>query len=399
MDQGKACLDYKTLTRLQQMNQNNGFFGTNSSMTFDSGNMIGNLSEFYLNLSEDECKCLIDRKYWAFLISSIDSYLVIVLLILCWRIAKKLIGFDKLRHRSVVTHMDKELSPGYIEYMGYEECVGETEEKVQKEKTFEEYLDHLWANNRSVIASAISWPYFRMDIRIQKLFVVLLCLASIGSVVIYFIDISKDPFLVEICKPLSQSLTQQIDLGLNIFFLAFFVKRFIDAPDKIRHMICDPSTLADLFLIPPSFLSVYLGRSWTGMRHITVLRFMYFPEFIFLFGIIKLENSGDAWTDHMNAHRLSYLECLYSVIVAFLTAGFKHGYCTTVLGRCFLVIMVVSFVALQISKFVCQQRGNVEGSKDKDDLVSACRASKRQECKNVETSGMEKEENQRLNQS
>lgn len=55
-----------------------------------------------------------------------------------------------------------------------------------------------------------------------RILVVLVFLLSIGSLVIYFIDTYKDNFQVETCIPWSESPTQQIDLGFNIFFLIYF---------------------------------------------------------------------------------------------------------------------------------------------------------------------------------
>ncbi|KAI1708743.1 calcium-activated potassium channel slo-1 [Ditylenchus destructor] len=315
------------------MDQAEAYFGINSSMTFDSGNTTGNLSEFYLSLSEDERKCLEDRKYFAFLCSSIGSFVVILLSVIIGRAVRNMCF--KLRYRSVVTHTDEELTPGL--------------EMQQIEEVNHSGRIHFWGG---------------------------------------------DHFLIETCKPFSENWTQQIDLGLNIFFLAFFVKRLLDAPSKVALMF-DFSTFIDFFLIPPSFLAIFMERSWIGVRCCASLRLMYVPVFLFNLSIIKTnaaynvvrtfviyfttpmvfyagmihlcENMGDPWTEFTNAHHLSYLECLYSVIVAFLTVGFKHSYCRTVLGRSILIYMVLTSIAQQIFNYVRarqQRRRIAEGSKD-----------------------------------
>ena len=58
-----------------------------------------------------------------------------------------------------------------------------------------------------------------------RILVVLVFMLSIGSLIIYFIDTYKDNFQVETCVPWSDSPTQQIDLGFNIFFLIYFFIR------------------------------------------------------------------------------------------------------------------------------------------------------------------------------
>ncbi|KAI1708744.1 calcium-activated potassium channel slo-1 [Ditylenchus destructor] len=368
------------------MDQTEAYFGINSSMTFDTGNITGNLSEFYLSLSEDERKCLEvwNRKYWAFLLSSIGSFVVIVLSIFIWRAASN--KCLKLRHQSVVTYTEEELTPG-MEMQQIEERGVRQQNRTLGNGVYRDY-----------ITSAMSWGHGSMGELIGNIFLVLLCLATIGQVVVYFIDISKDHFLVEICAPLSQSLTQQIDLGLNIFFLAFFVKRFFDAPDKLIFMF-DSVTFIDLFLIPPSFLAIFMERSWIGLRLIAELRLMRIPELLYYLRIIKtpatyyrvepfavysttlmcaagvvhlLENMGDPWTEFTNAHHLSYLQCLYTVILALLTAGIYHSYCTTLMGRCFLVFIGLSFFVINVKNCVVayRQRRQDERSKGNDEAVN-----------------------------
>ncbi|KAI1704278.1 calcium-activated potassium channel slo-1 [Ditylenchus destructor] len=89
-----------------------------------------------------------------------------------------------------------------------------------------------------------------------KVVVILVCLASVGSVLLYFIDVSRDFFQVESCHPLSESLTQQIDVGLNVFFLIIFLKR----------SQLDVCTFFEFILITPSFLAIYMERSYFDQR-------------------------------------------------------------------------------------------------------------------------------------
>ncbi|KAI1710274.1 calcium-activated potassium channel slowpoke [Ditylenchus destructor] len=180
----------------------------------------------------------------------------------------------------------------------------------------------------------------------------LACLAGIGSLAIYFIDISKDSFQVVNCKPLSENLTQQIDLGLNTIFLLAFLKRFVDAPDKIKLLRYDWYTMVDFATIPPSFLAVYMGKSFSGLRFAAAFRLMPLPTFLYIAHIIKMENTGDPWSDFANANPVSFLQCAYSLLMAILTFGIKHSFCKTIWGRVTLVFTawtnIIFFVTLTI---------------------------------------------------
>ncbi|XP_047741352.1 calcium-activated potassium channel slowpoke [Hyalella azteca] len=66
---------------------------------------------------------------------------------------------------------------------------------------------------------------------------------------------------VEHCQPWSSNTTQQIDLAFNIFFMVYFFIRFIAASDKFWFML-EMYSFVDYFTIPPSFVSIYLNRTW-----------------------------------------------------------------------------------------------------------------------------------------
>ncbi|KAG8272013.1 Calcium-activated potassium channel subunit alpha-1 [Homalodisca vitripennis] len=66
---------------------------------------------------------------------------------------------------------------------------------------------------------------------------------------------------VEKCQSWSNNVTQQIDLAFNIFFMVYFFIRFIAASDKLWFML-EMYSFVDYFTIPPSFVSIYLDRTW-----------------------------------------------------------------------------------------------------------------------------------------
>ncbi|RXG71200.1 Potassium voltage-gated channel subfamily B member 2 [Armadillidium vulgare] len=170
---------------------------------------------------------------------------------------------------------------------------------------------------------------------------------------------------VEHCQPWSSNMTQQIDLAFNIFFMVYFFIRFIAASDKLWFMLEMYSFC--LFTIPPSFVSIYLDRTWIGLRFLRALRLMSVPDILQYLNILKtsssirlaqlcsifiavwltgagiihlLENSGDPFQFN-NAHPLSYWTCVYFLIVTMSTVGYGDVYCETILGRTFLVFFLL----------------------------------------------------------
>lgn len=128
--------------------------------------------------------------------------------------------------------------------------------------------------------------------------VVLVFILSIASLIIYFIDASNQE--VERCEKWNHNITQQIDLAFNIFFMVyffirvssslmallhppppdqvlpiytiFFLLQFIAASDKLWFML-EMYSFVDYFTIPPSFVSIYLDRTWIGKWSLRITTF------------------------------------------------------------------------------------------------------------------------------
>nr|CAD7194441.1 unnamed protein product [Timema douglasi] len=176
---------------------------------------------------------------------------------------------------------------------------------------------------------------------------------------------------VERCQKWSHNVTQQIDLAFNIFFMVYFFIRFIAASDKLWFML-EMYSFVDYFTIPPSFVSIYLDRTWIGLRFLRALRLMTVPDILQYLNILKtsssirlaqlvsifisvwltaagiihlLENSGDP-LDFTNPQQLSYWTCVYFLIVTMSTVGYGDVYCQTVLGRTFLVFFLLVGLAI-----------------------------------------------------
>ncbi|KAK4296381.1 hypothetical protein Pmani_031112 [Petrolisthes manimaculis] len=179
---------------------------------------------------------------------------------------------------------------------------------------------------------------------------------------------------VEHCQPWSANTTQQIDLAFNIFFMVYFFIRFIAASDKLWFML-EMYSFVDYFTIPPSFVSIYLDRTWIGLRFLRALRLMSVPDILQYLNVLKtsssirlaqlcsifiavwltgagiihlLENSGDPM-EFENSHPLSYWTCVYFLIVTMSTVGYGDVYCHTVFGRTFLVFFLLVGLTQNIS--------------------------------------------------
>ncbi|KAF2899402.1 hypothetical protein ILUMI_06771, partial [Ignelater luminosus] len=199
--------------------------------------------------------------------------------------------------------------------------------------------------------------------------VVLVFILSIASLIIYFVDTANEE--VERCQEWSSNVTQQIDLAFNIFFMVYFLIRFIAASDKLWFML-EMYSFVDYFTIPPSFVSIYLDRTWIGFRFLRALRLMTVPDILQYLNILKtsssirlaqlvsifisvwltaagiihlLENSGDP-LDFDNANKMPYWDCVYFLIVTMSTVGYGDKSCKTVLGRTFLVFFLLVGLAV-----------------------------------------------------
>ncbi|KAM8877580.1 calcium-activated potassium channel subunit alpha-1-like isoform X2 [Synchiropus splendidus] len=202
-----------------------------------------------------------------------------------------------------------------------------------------------------------------------RVLVVLVFALSIGALVIYFID-SSDP--IESCQNFYQDFTLQIDMAFNVFFLLYFGLRFIAANDKLWFWL-EVNSVVDFFTVPPVFVSVYLNRSWLGLRFLRALRLIQFSEILQFLNILKtsnsiklvnlcsifistwltaagfihlVENSGDPWENFQNSQALSYWECVYLLMVTMSTVGYGDVYAKTTLGRLFMVFFILGGLAM-----------------------------------------------------
>ena len=76
----------------------------------------------------------------------------------------------------------------------------------------------------------------------------------------------------------------------NIKHLTDHYFQFIAASDKLWFML-ELYSFVDYFTIPPSFVSIYLDRTWIGLRFLRALRLMTVPDILQYLNILKTSTS------------------------------------------------------------------------------------------------------------
>jgi len=300
-------------------------------------------------LSEEEC--LKERKWWVFLLSSVLTFIVGVMSVV---VARAFVALCCRKDTDDYTQSE----------------LRRAEEEAKKMRLQGQNPD-AGKDDGDLMSVAKDWAgeLISGQTGTGRILVCLVFILSIASLVIYFIDASSEG--VEKCIPWSENITQQIDLAFNIFFMVYFFIRFLAASDKFWFML-DHYSFVDYFTIPPSFVSIYLDRTWIGLRFLRALRLMTLPDILQYLNILKtstsirlaqisamfvstwltaagiihlLENSGDP-PDFLNGQQLSYWECVYFLMVTMSTVGYGDIACVTSLGRGFQVMFLLVGLAL-----------------------------------------------------
>jgi len=310
-------------------------------------------------LTAEEEECLRERKWWCFLLSSIFTFLMGILSVLIVRALASLCCRKRQNELSQEEQKKNQEEAKKLRLQGQNPDGGLPDGDFMSEA--KDWAGELISGQTGT----------------GRILVCLVFILSISSLVIYFIDASSDN--VETCIPWLENTTQQIDLGFNIFFMVYFFIRFIAASDKFWFML-ELYSFVDYFTIPPSFVSIYLDRTWIGLRFLRALRLMTVPDILQYLNILKtstsisdtdrrrntgrsmrlaqlisifisvwltaagiihlLENSGDP-PYFKNSQSLSYWNCVYFLMVTMSTVGYGDIACVTALGRGFQVLFLL----------------------------------------------------------
>ncbi|XP_074531392.1 calcium-activated potassium channel subunit alpha-1a isoform X8 [Halichoeres trimaculatus] len=329
----------------------------NNNINPDSSILISKMVDVVIPFSSEvPCDNNGQRMWWAFLASSMVTFFGGLFIILLWRTLKYL--WTVCCHCNIKNkEAQKVNNPANNAAADRPKGADEKEEAPASEVGWMTSVKD-WAG---VMISAQTLT--------GRVLVVLVFALSIGALGIYFID-SSDP--IESCQNFYKDFTLQIDMAFNVFFLLYFGLRFIAANDKLWFWL-EVNSVVDFFTVPPVFVSVYLNRSWLGLRFLRALRLIQFSEILQFLNILKtsnsiklvnlcsifistwltaagfihlVENSGDPWENFQNSQSLSYWECVYLLMVTMSTVGYGDVYAKTTLGRLFMVFFILGGLAM-----------------------------------------------------
>ncbi|XP_057704848.1 calcium-activated potassium channel subunit alpha-1a isoform X25 [Corythoichthys intestinalis] len=325
----------------------------------DSSILISKMQDVVIPFSSDvPCDNNGQRMWWAFLASSMVTFFGGLFIILLWRTLKYL--------WTVCCHCNVKSKEAQKVNNPANNQAPDRALKGPDEKT-----EEVPASEVGWMTSVKDWAGVMISAQTLtgRVLVVLVFALSIGALGIYFID-SSDP--IESCQNFYQDFTLQIDMAFNVFFLLYFGLRFIAANDKLWFWL-EVNSVVDFFTVPPVFVSVYLNRSWLGLRFLRALRLIQFSEILQFLNILKtsnsiklvnlcsifistwltaagfihlVENSGDPWENFQNSQTLSYWECVYLLMVTMSTVGYGDVYAKTTLGRLFMVFFILGGLAM-----------------------------------------------------
>ncbi|XP_018552283.1 calcium-activated potassium channel subunit alpha-1a isoform X4 [Lates calcarifer] len=330
----------------------------NNNINPDSSILISKMEDVVIPFSSEvPCDNNGQRMWWAFLASSMVTFFGGLFIILLWRTLKYL--------WTVCCHCNiKNKEAQKVNNPANNQAADRTP-KGPDEK------EEAPASEVGWMTSVKDWAGVMISAQTLtgRVLVVLVFALSIGALGIYFID-SSDP--IESCQNFYKDFTLQIDMAFNVFFLLYFGLRFIAANDKLWFWL-EVNSVVDFFTVPPVFVSVYLNRSWLGLRFLRALRLIQFSEILQFLNILKtsnsiklvnlcsifistwltaagfihlVENSGDPWENFQNSQSLSYWECVYLLMVTMSTVGYGDVYAKTTLGRLFMVFFILGGLAM-----------------------------------------------------
>ncbi|XP_073337834.1 calcium-activated potassium channel subunit alpha-1a isoform X1 [Pagrus major] len=330
----------------------------NNNINPDSSILISKMEDVVIPFSSEvPCDNNGQRMWWAFLASSMVTFFGGLFIILLWRTLKYM--WTVCCHCNIKNkEAQKVNNPA-------------NNQAADRPKTGDEKEENVPASEVGWMTSVKDWAGVMISAQTLtgRVLVVLVFALSIGALGIYFID-SSDP--IESCQNFYKDFTLQIDMAFNVFFLLYFGLRFIAANDKLWFWL-EVNSVVDFFTVPPVFVSVYLNRSWLGLRFLRALRLIQFSEILQFLNILKtsnsiklvnlcsifistwltaagfihlVENSGDPWENFQNSQSLSYWECVYLLMVTMSTVGYGDVYAKTTLGRLFMVFFILGGLAM-----------------------------------------------------
>lgn len=210
-----------------------------------------------------------------------------------------------------------------------------------------------------------------------RVLVVFVFFCNLMSMGLYIIDTTSQTY-VEECIVWQEKETLILNFAVGIINLLYFLLRAL-ATENFMLFMGEMETIVDMLTLPPLFMSIWIERTWLGLRFFRFLIWFNFPDILVYLRVLSnsssirlaqlvsyiiggltwfagliylLENSGDPWLDFAPEHRaepgsFDYLDAIWFLMVTCSTVGYGDVSPSTVLGK----IAVMFFLCIAIASF------------------------------------------------
>jgi len=210
-----------------------------------------------------------------------------------------------------------------------------------------------------------------------RILVVFVWLCNLMSMLLYVIDTTSQTY-VEECINWQEKPTLILNFAVGITNLLYFLLRLLATEDFLLFMF-EMETIVDMLTLPPLFMSVWIERTWLGLRFFRFLIWFNFPDIMVYLRVLSnsssirlaqllsyiigglmwfagllylLENSGDPWREFSAENwaepgSFDYLDAIWFLMVTCSTVGYGDVSPKTVLGK----IAVMFFLCIAIASF------------------------------------------------
>ena len=200
-----------------------------------------------------------------------------------------------------------------------------------------------------------------------RLLVTFMIISNIIAMILYIIDVRLG--LVEECVSWEERVTIQIDFALGIIFCLHSFLRLL-AAESFSSWLFSLATMVDILTLPSLFLSVWLKRTWIGLRYWRFCMLVELPDvlvyvrllqksssirlaqltskilgFLLAFAglVYVLENQGDFHHDYTNARApgdMRFIDSIWFLIITSSTVGYGDYFPVTDFGKLVVLLFI-----------------------------------------------------------
>ncbi|OQV12407.1 Calcium-activated potassium channel slowpoke [Hypsibius exemplaris] len=193
-------------------------------------------------------------------------------------------------------------------------------------------------------------------------------IVSVGSLAIYLDETSRPCLDTELChQAWTTNVFWLVDMNFNSYLLVYYLLRLLATHQKLRFMV-QPTSFADYFNIPCSFLAIFLNRNWFGLRFLRVINLVWATDLLHRWRILKnmaqvqlmrlgivilvfivsgggaflvLECGGDFWdAEGTHVENMTIWDYAYFSVVTISTVGYGDISARTTMGRVFSTLFI-----------------------------------------------------------